>query len=61
MSEREAREVKPGYYVYEYSDEEKRELYGQMPEDLEDIEEYLSPPEPRGPFERLWARLFSEK
>lgn len=61
MSERERTEIEPGYYAYEYSEEELRELYSQMPEGLEDIEEYLSPPEPRGPFERLWARLFSEK
>lgn len=61
MSKPEVREIEPGYYVYEYSDEEKRELYGQLPEGLEFLEEHLSPPEPRGPFERLWARLFSDE
>lgn len=59
MSEREAREVEPGIYVYEYSEEEIREITEELPEGLEFLEEYLSPPEPRGPFERLWARLFS--
>lgn len=61
MSKREAREVKPGYYVYEYSDEEIRELAKETPPGLEFLAEYIEPPEPQGPFARLWARLFPRR
>jgi hypothetical protein len=61
MSERETREVEPGIYVVEYSDAEKRELYGQMPEGLEFLEEHRSLPKSRSPFARLWRRLFADE
>lgn len=59
MSEREAREIEPGYYAYHYSEEEIREITEEMPEGLEFLEKYLDERPSYGRLERFLARLFS--